>query len=103
MKVKVSSHDVYSYGLNNTRDWDSIKSELNKIRFGDKMKMIIVFYDNYLERYYNKFKDYFTNVVKSYSQLISTRNVTNPKRANSIMLNIVDQINAKMGGVIDLP
>ena len=99
MKVKVSSHDVYSYGLNNTRDWDSIKSELNKIRFGDKMKMIIVFYDNYLERYYNKFKDYFTNVVKSYSQLISTRNVTNPKRANSIMLNIVDQINAKMGGI----
>jgi aubergine-like protein len=33
------------------------------------------------------------------SQLISTRKLSDPKRAGSIMFNIVEQINTKMGGI----
>ena len=98
IKVRVDPRDVYSYGLNNTYNWNDIKYELDKIHFDKDLKMVVIFYDNNLERYYNKFKDYFTNVIKVHSQLISTRKLSDPKRAGSIMFNIVEQINTKMGG-----
>ena len=99
INVKVDVKDVYSYGLNNTHNWNEIKHELDKIRFNKNLKMVVIFYDNYLERFYTKFKDYFTNIKKVDSQLISTRKLSDPKRAGSIMFNIVEQINTKMGGI----
>ena len=76
IKVRVDPRDVYSYGLNNTYNWNDIKYELDKIHFDKDLKMVVIFYDNNLERYYNKFKDYFTNVIKVHSQLISTRKLS---------------------------
>ena len=99
INVTVDARDVYSYGLNNTYNWNDIKHELDKIRFDKELKMVVIFFDNNLERYYTKFKEYFTNIIKVDSQLISTRRLSDKKRAGSIMFNIVEQINTKMGGI----
>ena len=61
--------------------------------------MVMVFLDNNLEHYYNQLKEYLTNVIKVNSQFSQTRRLTDPKRAGSIMFNIVEQINIKMGGI----
>lgn len=61
--------------------------------------MVIVFWDNNLQRNYAKLKEYITNVIKVDSQFIETRRLIDPKRAGSIMFNIVEQINIKMGGI----
>ena len=61
--------------------------------------MVIVFCDNNLQRYYTKLKEYLTNVIKVDSQFIETKRLIDPKRAGSIMFNIVEQINIKMGGI----
>jgi aubergine-like protein len=60
--------------------------------------MIIVFIDNNLERHYTRLKEYLTNVKKVNSQFIESRKLMDRKRAGSIMFNIVEQINIKMGG-----
>lgn len=98
IKVRASINDLYSYGIDKAYSWEDIKNELRKIRFSDKLRMVIVFLDNNLERYYTKLKDYLTNIIKVNSQFIVTRGLMNPKRAGSIMFNIVEQINIKMGG-----
>ena len=106
IRIKASPNEISSYGFNNTYKWDDIKNELKKIHFGENMRMVIVFFDNNLERYYTKIKEYLTNVIKVDSQFISTRRLSDPKRAGSIMFNIVEQINIKMGGInfyIDTP
>lgn len=97
IKIKVNVNELDSYGLDKTYKWDEIKYELDKINFGHK-KMVIVFIDNYLEKHYPKFKEYLTNVIKVNSQFIESKKLMDRKRAGSIMFNIVEQINIKMGG-----
>ena len=97
--IKTKPNDLYSYGLNKTYSWEDIKSELKNIHFSHKLRMVIVFYDSNIQRYYDKFKEYLTNVIKVDSQFIDTRKLIDPKRAGSIMFNIVEQINIKMGGI----
>ena len=99
IKIKVRPDEVYSYGFNKPYNWEDIKYELRKINFGKNTKMVIVFLDNNLERYYTRLKEYLTNVIKVNSQFISSRRVSDPKRGGSIMFNIIEQINIKMGGV----
>ena len=106
IRIKTSPNEIYSYGFNNAFKWEDIKNELKKIHFGENIKMVVVFFDNNLERCYTKIKEYLTNVIKVNSQFISTRRLSDPKRAGSIMFNIVEQINIKMGGInfyIDTP
>ena len=99
IKIEVRPDEVYSYGFNKAFNWEEIKYELKKINFGSRVEIVVVFLDNNLERYYNKLKDYLTNVIKVNSQFIQTRRLLDPKRAGSIMFNIVEQINIKMGGI----
>ena len=99
IKIEVRPDEVYSYGFNKAFNWEEIKYELKKINFGSRIEIVVVFLDNNLERYYNKLKDYLTNVIKVNSQFIQTRRLLDPKRAGSIMFNIVEQINIKMGGI----
>ena len=98
IKVKTDPYKLDSYGFEKTYYWEDIKNELKRIRFSDRLKMVIVFIDNNLEKYYPKLKEYLTNVIKVNSQFIQTKGLMNPKRAGSIMFNIVEQINIKMGG-----
>ena len=97
IEIKAHVNELESYGLDRTYNWEDIKHDLDRINFGHK-KMVIVFIDNNLERFYTKFKEYLTNVVKVFSQFIETRKLMDKKRAGSIMFNIVEQINIKMGG-----
>ena len=97
IKIKVNTNELDSYGLDKTYNWDEIKRELDKINFAHK-KMVIVFIDNNLEKVYTRLKDYLTNVIKVNSQFIESKKLMDRKRAGSIMFNIVEQINIKMGG-----
>ena len=99
IEIRTKANDLYSYGINKTYSWEEIKSELKNIHFSHKLRMIVVFCDQNIQRCYNKFKEYLTNVIKIDSQFINTRNLIDPKRAGSIMFNIVEQINTKMGGI----
>ena len=98
IRIRVRPNELYSYGLEKTYNWEDIKYELKKIHFGERIEMVVVFIDNNLERYYTKLKEYLTNNIKVNSQFIETRRLMDPKRAGSIMFNIVEQINIKMGG-----
>jgi aubergine-like protein len=97
MKIFVNANELYSYGLDRIFNWEDIKRDLDRINFGHK-KMVIVFIDNNLERFYTKLKEYLTNVIKVNSQFIESKKLMDRKRAGSIMFNIVEQINIKMGG-----
>ena len=99
IKINVRPDELYSYGFNKAYNWEDIKYELRKINFNPKLRMVMVFLDNNLEHYYNQLKEYLTNVIKVDSQFCQTRRLTDPKRAGSIMFNIVEQINIKMGGI----
>ena len=99
IKMNFSPKDFSSYGIDKPFKWDDIKSELDRVHFSKDLKMVIAFCDNNLQRYYVKLKEYFTNIIKVDSQFIETRRLMNQKTAGSIMFNIVEQINIKMGGI----
>ena len=99
IRINVRPDELYSYGFNRAYNWEDIKHELKKINFNPKLRMVMVFLDNNLEHYYNQLKEYLTNVIKVNSQFSQTRRLTDTKRAGSIMFNIVEQINIKMGGI----
>ena len=61
--------------------------------------MRIVFLSPFLEKYYSNLKEYFTNVIKIPTQFVVSKKLQDPKRAGSIMFNIVEQINVKIGGI----
>ena len=98
MQIRARPNDLYSYGFDRPYNWEELKSELKRIKFPTSVKMVIVFCDNNLEKLYPRIKEYLTNVINVDSQFIETRRLSDPKRAGSIMFNIVEQINIKMGG-----
>ena len=90
---------VYGYELENTRSWESINHTLRTIDFGNKPKILgIIFCSWELEKYYEKLKSFFYQQYRIPTQHVVTKNLENQKRANSIMFNLVDQINIKIGG-----
>ena len=52
-----------------------------------------------MQKYYTKLKEYLTNYIRIDSQFIYTKKLLNLKVAGSIMFNIVEQINTKLGGI----
>ena len=98
IRVEVRPHEVQYYGLNRTNNWNAIRSELNNIRFSNQLRMVIVFLNNNLQIYYTRLKEFLTNEKKINSQFMESRRLSDPRRAGSIMFNIVEQMNIKMGG-----
>ena len=98
IRVEVRPHEVQYYGLNRTNNWNAIRSELNNIRFSNQLRMVIVFLNNSLQIYYTRLKEFLTNEKKINSQFMESRRLSDPRRAGSIMFNIVEQMNIKMGG-----
>ena len=93
------SNKVRGYGLDDTRSWENIFNTLRKIDLRKNEKSFgIIFCSWQLEKYYDKLKNYFLQQYNIPTQHIITKNLENPKRANSIMFNVVDQINIKNGG-----
>ena len=94
-----NSDKVRRYGLENTDNWDNIYMSLRKINLKNNEKSFgIIFCSQQLEKFYTQLKNYFSIQFETPTQHIITRNIENPKRANSIQFNIIDQINIKMGG-----
>ena len=98
LKVDINPENVELKVLNYTNNWNDIKNELNKIHFSHSLEMVLVFLNKNLQGYYNRLKEYLINEIKVDSQFIQIQNVSDPKKGGSIMFNIVDQINEKMGG-----
>ena len=63
-----------------------------------QLHMVIVFLSPALERYYSQLKEYFINSCQIATQFVVSKKLQDQKRAGSIMFNIVEQINIKMGG-----
>ena len=90
---------IKSIILNNYSNWEGIKSQLNNILINkNQLQMVIVFLSSYLEKYYSKLKEFFINSCQLATQFIVSKKLQDAKRAGSIMFNIIEQINIKMGG-----
>lgn len=90
---------IHNIALKNYSNWDSIKSQLVNIEMNKgQLRMVIVFLTPALERYYSQLKDFFINSCQLATQFVVSKKLQDQKRAGSIMFNIVEQINVKMGG-----
>ena len=90
---------LHGIAVSNFSSWDDIKRNFGQIeQHANQLQMAIVFLSSYLEKYYSNLKDYFTNVIKIPTQFVISKKLQDPRRAGSIMFNIVEQINIKMGG-----
>ena len=99
LNINVNANDFHGVSLSNFSKWEDIKRNLNIIeQHSQDLKMAVVFLSNFLEKYYSNLKEYFTNVIKIPTQFVISKKLQDPRRAGSIMFNIVEQINVKMGG-----
>ena len=90
---------VHGVTLNNCSNWNEIKKQLNLIEsHKDSIKMVVVFLSPQLEKFYSQLKEYFINTCQIATQFVISKKLQDQKRAGSIMFNVVEQINIKMGG-----
>jgi len=93
-------NSVFKFGLNNTSKWESIEQDLRKLPLYDNniIKFGVLFCSRNLEKYYDKLKDYFVQKFNIPTQHLNTAKLEEKKSdINSILFNLVDQINVKMG------
>ena len=91
---------VLGFGLDNTNNWENINHSLRKINLNsNKNSFGIIFCSRQLEKYYDKLKHFFLQQYNIPTQHVITKKLEEPRRGNSIMFNLVDQINIKMGGI----
>ena len=91
---------LHRLALNKFKTWDDLNRNL--ISLNDrvkKIKMAVVFLSSNLEKFYSQLKELFTNKFNFASQFVISRKLQEPKKAGSIMFNIVEQINIKIGGI----
>ena len=99
MQIDVNANEAKKVILENYSSWEDIYRYLGIIKAHAKeIKMIIVFLSSNLESYYSDLKSFFTNEVKVATQFVISKKLQDPRRAGSIMFNIVEQINIKIGG-----
>ena len=89
--------NIYSYAIEDSSNWESIKRSLNKMKIDREAKFGIIFCNKNLVKYYNQLKEFFVKQNNISTQHVITSNL-NSKRGNSIKYNLVDQINVKTGG-----
>ena len=99
LNINSNPNELHGVSLSNFSNWDDIRRSLNVIEQHAKdLQMTVVFLSSHLEKYYSNLKEYFTNVIKIPTQFVVSKKLQDPRRAGSIMFNIVEQINIKMGG-----
>jgi aubergine-like protein len=99
LNINSAPGDMHGVSLSNFSNWDDIRRSLNVIeQHANNLQMTVVFLSSHLEKYYSNLKDYFTNVIKIPTQFVVSKKLQDQRRAGSIMFNIVEQINIKMGG-----
>lgn len=100
---KIDSENVKGYSLNNTYNWENIKRQLAKLELHNEKKekeklFGIIFCSNNLENHYRELKDYFIRNLNIPTQHLLTKNIFS-KNVDSIYFSLVEQINAKKGGM----
>ena len=96
----LNQNEIHGICLENYRDMEDIKKYLSMLeQHKNEVQMAVVFLSPQLERYYSKMKEYFTNELGIPTQFVVSKKLQDPRRAGSIMFNIIEQINVKMGGV----
>ena len=99
INIDIQLNEIHGVALKDFRNWDDIYKNLKIVKeHANTIKMAIVFLSPTLEKYYGNLKSFFTNDTQFASQFIISKKLQDPKRAGSIMFNIVEQINVKMGG-----
>ena len=99
INININNNELHGVQLSNFSKWEDIKRSLSTIeQHSQDLKMAVVFLSNLLEKYYSNLKEYFTNVIKIPTQFVVSKKLQDQRRAGSIMFNIVEQINVKMGG-----
>ena len=90
---------IHNIVLSNFSNWENVKSQLKNIEMNkSQLRMVIVFLTPALERYYSQLKEFFINSCQLATQFVVSKKLQDQKRAGSIMFNIIEQINIKMGG-----
>ena len=90
---------IHNIVLSNYSNWENVKSQLKNIEKNkSQLRMVIVFLTPALERYYSQLKEFFINSCQLATQFVVSKKLQDQKRAGSIMFNIIEQINIKMGG-----
>ena len=90
---------IHNIVLSNFSNWENVKSQLKNIEMNkSQLRMVIVFLTPALERYYSLLKEFFINSCQLATQFVVSKKLQDQKRAGSIMFNIIEQINIKMGG-----
>ena len=96
---ELNQSEIHGVCIDNYNNFQDIKKYLSEIeRHKSDVKMAVVFLSQHLERFYSKMKEYFTNDLNIPTQFIVSKKLQDPRRAGSIMFNIIEQINVKMGG-----
>jgi aubergine-like protein len=99
IKIDQNMNNIHGITLNNYSSWKDIEAQLDVIENNKQhIKMVVVFLSPQLEKYYSQLKEYFINTCQIATQFTISRKLQDQKRAGSIMFNIVEQINIKMGG-----
>ena len=99
IKFDQNMSDIHGITLNNFSSWNDIKKQLDIIEQNKStIEMVVVFLSPQLEKFYSQLKEYFINSCQITTQFVISKKLQDPKRARSIMFNIVEQINIKMGG-----
>ena len=97
--INIDQNNIHGVSLNNLSTWDNIRRNMSIIEENKSyIQMAVVFLSPFLEKFYSNLKEYFTNTIHIPTQFIVSKKLEDPKRAGSIMFNIVEQINIKMGG-----
>ena len=90
---------IHRIVLSNYNNWESIRSQLRNIEMNkSQLDMVIVFLTPSLEKYYSQLKEFFINTCQLSSQFVASKKLQDAKKAGSIMFNLAEQINIKMGG-----
>ena len=100
MKFEGAIKDIHGVALKGNSKWDNIYNDLKIVKtHANHIQMAVVFLSSHLEKYYSKLKAFFTNEAKFATQFVISKKLQDVKKAGSVMFNIVEQINIKMGGI----
>jgi len=96
---ELNQNEIHGIGLDNISNWDNIKHSMYQIeQHKNGIQMVVVFLSQGLEKYYSNLKDYFTNELNIPTQFVVSKKLQDQRRAGSILFNVIEQINIKMGG-----
>ena len=96
----LSQNEIHGICIENYNNFQDIERYLQMLeQHKNDVQMAVVFLSQHLERYYSDLKKYFMNQLGIPTQFVISKKLQDPRRAGSIMFNIIEQINIKMGGI----